>query len=129
MLDYTEKRKVRNVLYSKPAIVVIAFLTLLAARGAWGMYGTFKEADMKRDKAEAELAALLKREEELRRDIERLSSVRGIEAEIRERYMVAKEGEKVMMIVGEEEVRENASPVPPEKSWWRKFLAAAGLEE
>ena len=54
--------------------------------------------DIRRDKAAADLASLTAREKELREDIARLSSAEGVEAEIRDRFMVAKQGEKVMII-------------------------------
>ncbi len=127
MLEYTEKRRLRSVLYALPTIVVLFLLTALVGHAAWGMYGSYREASVRRDKAQAELRVLQARAADLERDIARLSSDRGIEAEIRERYMVAKEGEKVMIITDEEGGDDRTAP-PEERSFWQRLLAAVGLE-
>jgi len=98
MLDIRERTRLRRLLYAKPTIILLAFLVALLSHGAWGVYQKSKEAMAKQEKAEKELAGLLAREQELKGDIARLSSEEGVEEEIRERFMVAKEGEKVMII-------------------------------
>ena len=97
-LDFRERTKLRRFLYSKPTILLVFILSLLSLHGAWGMYQKSKDAIANRDKAVAETAALMAREKELHADINRLSSSRGQEEEIRNRFMVAKEGEKVIIV-------------------------------
>jgi cell division protein FtsB len=102
MLDFRERSKMRRIVYAKPTILVLALLTLITARSAFGMYQKSKEAIAKRDKATAELQALKSRQEELDQDIARLGSERGQEEEIRDRFMVAKEGENVIIVADPE---------------------------
>jgi cell division protein FtsB len=78
--------------------MIAALLVVLVLNAVWGMYQKSEEALARRDKATADLKTLMVREEELRQDITRLSNSDGIEAEIRDRFMVAKAGEKVMII-------------------------------
>jgi cell division protein FtsB len=102
MLDFRERSKMRRIVYAKPTILVLALLTLITARSAFGMYQKSKEAIAKRDKATAELQALKSRQEELDQDIARLGSERGQEEEILDRFMVAKEGENVIIVADPE---------------------------
>lgn len=98
MLDIRERTRLRRVLYAKPTIIALALVVVLLFRGVWGVYQKSAEAVAKRDKATTELTDLAAREKELREGIARLSTGEGVEAEIRDRFMVAKEGEKVMII-------------------------------
>lgn len=88
----------RRTLYAKPTIFVLAVVLFFAVHAAWGMYEKSREASQKRDKATAELVELKQREKSLTEDVARLSTDRGVEDEIRNRFMVAKDGEKVMII-------------------------------
>lgn len=126
-LDYIEKRRLRRVLYAKPMILLLVIVAGFAVRGAWGMYEKYADAAEKRDKAVDELAKLEIRERELESDIARLSSEDGIEAEIRERYMVAKEGEKVIVIMEPPKEGEEIIVASEEPSWWDRTIAAVGL--
>ncbi len=101
-LDFRERSQVRRALYSIPMMGVILILLVIAVQGAWGMYEKHLDARGKESQVREELAALNAREAELRTDIEQLSSERGIEAEIRERFMVAKEGEQVIVLTDEQ---------------------------
>ena len=62
------------------------------------MYQKSKEAIANRDKAVAVEQELFLREKGLHTDISKLSSERGQEEEIRSRFMVAKDGEKVIIV-------------------------------
>ena len=90
-------------MYAKPTILLVFLLSLISLNGAWGMYQKSKEATQNRDKALAETAALSAHEAALHADITRLSSPRGQEEAIRNRFMVAKEGEKVIIISKQDE--------------------------
>jgi uncharacterized protein YkuJ len=92
------------------------------------MYSKSTEALEKRDKATRALQALEAREAELRSDILRLSNPRGQEGEIRDRFMVAKDGEKVIIVANSEEKKAHTvtvDEVAKEKTFIDKLRAAA----
>lgn len=80
-------------------VMALAAVAFFAARATWDMYGKFAAAAAARADAEAELAELQGREARIREEVESLSSERGVEAAIRERYGVAKPGEGQIAIV------------------------------
>lgn len=59
--------------------------------------------EVRRVTVEAEATALQARKDALEAEVQYLSDERGIEAEMRRQFDVAKEGEKVVVIVEEEE--------------------------
>lgn len=129
ILDFRERFRLRKVLYAKPTIIIMAFFTVLLLRAAWGMHEKSLDAIKNRDTALEELQSLQNRKAELEGDIAHLSSDEGIEAEIRDRFMVAKEGEKVMIVVApkEEEVHTVTVPADDNSSFWDKMMSAVSL--
>ena len=97
-LDFRERTRIRRFVYAKPTILVMFALSVVSLHGAWGMYQKSKEAVSNRDRAVLEANVLMAHEKELHGDISKLSSDRGQEEEIRNRFMVAKDGEKVIIV-------------------------------
>ncbi|OGZ10500.1 MAG: hypothetical protein A3D65_04130 [Candidatus Lloydbacteria bacterium RIFCSPHIGHO2_02_FULL_50_13] len=128
LLDFRERSKLRRLLYAKPTIIALAVLVALLLNSSWGAYQKSRGALSKEEKAERELAALVAREKELNEDIARLKTEAGVEAEIRERFMVAKEGEKVMIITDPDAAKVHTVTVADNSpSVWEKMMGAVGI--
>jgi cell division protein FtsB len=126
--DYRARARFRRFLFSKTVAVLLAGLFILFAQAAWGMHQKSVEANNRMVEAQEELAALQRRGAELRADIERLSNERGIEEEIRTRFMMAKDGEEVLVIRGEHRGKNGESVfVPDERGYVERLLGAVGL--
>lgn len=118
----------RRAMYAKPTIIVLAVVFVMIANGAWGMYEKSREATDKTDAVAQRVAELESREEELTRDILDLSTERGIEGEIRDRFMVAKEGESVIIVADPTVEKVHTVTVPDETPGvTQKVLSAVGL--
>lgn len=128
-LDFKERTRIRRALYAKPTILAILALTFISLSGAWNMYQKSRVAKANDEKATAELAALQVREAGLRSDIDRLSTTRGQEEEIRDRFMVAKDGEKVIIITQPKDDMTHTVTVPEDdkKNFLDSLKAAVGL--
>ena len=128
MLDFKERSRIRKIIYGKPMIIVIAILFVFIANGAWGMYQKSIEAREKRDNAEERLTKLRIREIELSKDILNLSTDRGVEGEIRDRFMVAKEGESVMIVTDPEAQKIHTVTVTGDNpSTMERMIGAIGI--
>lgn len=91
------------------------------------MYTKSTEAKAKRDKATTELQELQKYEAQLNQDISTLSTERGQEGEIRDRYMVAREGEKVIVVTDPDKKEVHTVTVSEEpQTRMEQFKAAIG---
>ncbi len=104
MLEYQRKQQVRNILYSKASIVVLAILLAMFAKGAWGFYGKMEASAEARDNASRELNNLTERKDNVNKEIMRLRTKEGMETEIRGKFNVAMPGEEVIILVKGEEV-------------------------
>ena len=106
---------------SKIAPVVLIILTAIIANAAMNMYGRFREANIRADRAQEEIVSLEERKNELRADLERLGTPRGTEEELRKRFNVAGEGEGVIVIVDPRTQTANNDSMR-EESIWQKIL-------
>lgn len=97
----TEGAEVVRVLVGTLGVMVLCVVAFGASRAAWDMYGKFASAAAARAGAEAQLEELQAREAKVKADVEAFASERGVEAQLRERYGVARPGEGQIDIVRE----------------------------
>lgn len=100
MLSKPKNKK--NIFYTIPTLVLFFVLIFFVGKAALNTYGKMRESSIRRSQAEAELAELENRYEELNKKVEYLGTEKGIEEEIRTKFNVAREGEKVFVIVGDD---------------------------
>ena len=84
------------------------------------MYEKERDTRLKRIEQREILNELEGRESSLREEIERLSTERGIEEEVRSKFEVGKDGEEIIIIVDNPE-GENAEKKETEKTFWQKM--------
>lgn len=99
MATFQQRKDPLRLMWRRILAVVLLVLIAIALRGVWGVYKKAQDSRELKVEAEATLSDLKSREKELRADIANLKSDRGVEAELRERYDLAKEGESVVVIV------------------------------
>lgn len=126
-LGVRRKYRIRRFLGSGVSFVVVLLLLIVFVQAAVGMYAKAREAKEKRDLSISELKRLQARETDLQTEISRLSSERGVEEELRGRYFVAKEGERVAVVNITSSESESTSGNPEKKGFWKKFLSAVGF--
>lgn len=79
--------------------VLLLVVTVFAVRAAWGMYGKFIQARNAKLATDIQLSDMQGQYEQVGASVEALSSSRGVEAQIRQRYGVVKPGEGEIRIV------------------------------
>jgi cell division protein FtsB len=102
MLEFQEKRKIKNLLYSRFTLVILIILIVLLLNAVWGVY---KKQNLTKDnltKTAATFEGLQVREKMLSVEIERLKTESGTEAVIREKYGLVKPGEEVIVVVNKD---------------------------
>ncbi len=99
--------------------LVLFGLTALAVHSAWGMYTKLAEAAQGRESAEAQLATLAEQEAQVRASVGDISSPRGVEAQMRERFGAARPGEGVIQIV--RDAPSTTASVSADAPWWQRL--------
>lgn len=125
MFDFHQKRKLRGIINSHFTQGVILTLALLVGWSAYVRYDIAMEMLERRELAEQQATALEAHKNELEERVEYLSSDRGIEAEMRRQFDVALPGEKVVVIVEEEDETLDIQPLSgsstKKESKWYQF--------
>src|SRR5437016_145935 len=113
MEDYRRRRNSRQdvlrALLGFGGVLLLALVAFFAMRGAWGMYGKFAAASQADADAKQELENLKNQYAQVGASAEALTSERGVEAGVRERYGVAKPGEGQIDIIRREATSTGAS--------------------
>lgn len=101
-------------------VVVLTVVVLILGKEVWDVYKRERLARESLELARVQQEDLNRREEFLSSEIELLNDTEGVEGELRQRFGIAKPGEKVIVLVDEEAT--TTSP-PPELSFWKKILS------
>ncbi len=123
MFDFQQKRKLKAWAESRVVWGVLLFLTALVAYSTYDRYLIARDMAKRRAVVEQEKAKLEQRKTELEDEVKYLSNERGIEAEVRRQFDVAREGEQVVIIIKEEATttEELATTTKETKRPWYRF--------
>jgi len=123
MFDFHQKRKMKTVFSSRFTQTVLIILSFFVIMSAGNRYMIAREMAERRSAAETEIQALQDRRENLEAEVQYLSNERGVEAEMRRQFDIAREGEQVVIIIededdaSEDETTEAISI--PSRAWYR----------
>lgn len=99
MANWKDKRDPVRLLGRRFGIVGLIVAVVIAAGAVWNVYQKERESRERRVEVENQLHDLKAREARLTADIASLQSERGLEEVLRDQYEVAKEGERLLIIV------------------------------
>ncbi len=116
--DVHEKQRMRRWLYSKTTFAVLIVCIFVAGMNAWDMYQKARLTKTQLAQTEEAYAKLQEREAFLSEETKQLETEAGVEAKLRERFGVAKEGEEVIVILDDTESEESAETL----SWWQRVV-------
>ncbi len=122
MRELQAKQRTKNLFYSLPALVFLLVLTVMFAKGTYGVMKKRAESQMHVETLKARLVELEDRKQELNKNIDRLSTPEGVDKEIKEKFSVSKEGEEVAIIVDTRNA--SATTTGEEEGWLGKFFDA-----
>jgi cell division protein FtsB len=126
MQDYRRRRASRQDVtragFGALGVLALAFVAFFAARGAWGMYTKFAAASEADAASQTELATLKAQVSQVGASAAALSSDRGVEAGVRERYGVARPGEGQIDIIRREAT--SSAPMADEPNIFVKIFRA-----
>jgi cell division protein FtsB len=81
----------------------------------WGIYNKNKQSNIRATQAKADLEKLTERKESLETNLANIKSTNGIEAELRDKFDVGKDGERLLVIIDKEIITQETQA---DVSWW-----------
>lgn len=125
MQDFQKRRGFKQQLMRMAigllGLAALGVVAYMATQGAWRMYGKFSQAAAARQAGDSRLAELTHEYERVAEGVGELGSARGVEAEVRERYGLARPGEGQIVVVRPES--EDGIDAAPEGLWGRLWGA------
>ncbi|MFZ2205754.1 MAG: septum formation initiator family protein [Minisyncoccia bacterium] len=110
MKNFQEKRRIRVILESRPALVVLFIVTIVFAWSMVGFIGKAEDASRNKKIAEDKIIELQKSKERFSSDIQRLQTDQGKEEAIREKFGLVKEGEELIVVVDDKNPSDTGLP-------------------
>lgn len=122
-MSYSLTNRKKSWFYSPVIAVILIVFVIIAGLSVVRAFAKEREAAKLRNQYQSQWNALNQRETELTTQIQNLSTDRGIEAEIRERYRVSKPGEALVVVVNN---GENV-PIAKKLTFWDKIRMFIGI--
>jgi cell division protein FtsB len=99
MKEFSQKTKYRQLVYSIPVLLILLLILFFIAKGSFGIYQKYTLSKNELNNSKSDLSALEEKKNHIYQKVEKLNTETGIEKEIRSKFNVAKEGEKLVVIV------------------------------
>jgi cell division protein FtsB len=122
MRELQEKQRTKERLYSMPVLVILGIVVIFLLRGTYQVLQKDVTSANSVKEMEAKVAQLTDRQEQLKRNIDKLSTDDGIDAEIKDKFSVSKPGEHVAIIVDEKAAA--STSVPEETNIFKRMWHA-----
>ena len=112
------KKKRYSFWHSPIALTAFFCIVVLFAYNMIGLIGKERETDKNKVGEQNKLDELNKRKETLSGDIKKLNTQEGVEESLRDKFQVVKPGEKMVVIVDEENNEATENTVKMDHSFW-----------
>lgn len=112
MPTFGKKKSHMDWLYTRPMLAILSILILLVGYAVFSRLMIERDMYARRLAAEQELQEATERQVALTEKVEHLEGERGIEEEIRKHFDVAREGETVVILTGDEAVSTTSTRTP-----------------
>ena len=126
MARFEKRKKVQSALYNPITVGVIVVATILLGLSAFSVFQKRQEAYQNAMTAEHQLEVLNAQKATVQNELNTLNTPQGVEAAIRNEYQAAKDGEGLVVIVGNKDAPKDDTAFdttpPPPQSWWQKVL-------
>jgi cell division protein FtsB len=113
------KSKKKYSFWHSPLVLLVFFCILVLF--AYNMIGLIrKERETTKNKVSElnKIDDLRKREADLNKDINKLNTTQGVEESVRDKFQVVKPGEKMVIIVDEQEKKPSTDDTTKDHSFW-----------
>jgi cell division protein FtsB len=120
MRNFQQKRIWRDVLESKPVLIILGIGILIFAWSILGFWGRMEDTARNKKIAEDKITALQEQKDKLTSQINDLNTDEGKEKVFRENYGLAKDGEEEIVV--EDDQTAPLAPVPDASSGFFGFF-------
>lgn len=103
MKKFQEKKKWKDIVQSKPVLILFGIVLITFAYSVFGLMNRMQESRKNRIVEENKIQEFEQRKNKLSTDIANLKTEKGVEENIREKFGLVKEGEGMIVVVDEKD--------------------------
>jgi len=120
-----QRTRWRQWLFSLPTAAILVVLIVLVGQASWNMYQTHQRTSERLQRLQTEKKELIARRNAAQKAAAQVTTNRGVREEIREKFSVAKPGERVIVLNENQSNTATTSDNQKPKSWWQQLKATA----
>ena len=98
MRDFKKRKLVRSIVYSPLTASILLLAVFFALHAVWNIFTTYRYTKQNYEIVREEYTELTERKENIEKRVGQLSTEKGVETEIRNKFGFVKKGEKVVII-------------------------------
>lgn len=117
-------KSLKKALFSVPMILVLAVITAVVGVAAFNMHRTYEDTRQTVKRLQEERQQLADRKQAARSAAARIATRRGLKEEIREKFSVAKPGERVIVLTEGRRRQATSADKTADTSWWGKAVGS-----
>ncbi len=102
MVEFNKKKTYRKYIYSPISLILLFIIAIIFIKAFIGVAQKERISSEYLERERSELVRLKNRQESLTKSVEYLKTDKGVEAELRSKFRMVKEGESVAVIVDDE---------------------------
>ncbi len=122
MRELEHRQRLKRRLYSLPALVLLLIITVALVRGTYFLVLKERETAQEAEALALRAKSLAEREQTLLKETSKLGTESGVEEEIKSKFNVAREGERVAVIVDRPQLE--SATTTEDLPWWKRFWNA-----
>jgi hypothetical protein len=119
MREFQNKSHFHKLAYSRYTLFFLFIVIIVLINAVWGAYDKYQKSALANERSKQSLDSLKDREKYLNQSIVALSTQEGKEREIREKFGLVKEDEKMVVFVGDTQA---TTGVKTSNGGWWKWL-------
>ena len=117
MRKFQQKREWRDILQSKPVLILLGFIIIAFTWNVYGLLTRMQETVKNRKIEEDKITGLRERKDKLTADINNLKTENGVEENIRDKFGLVKDGEGMVVVVDDKD-QANAVKAAQSSGFW-----------
>ena len=122
------KKTYKKIIYSPFTLFLIFVVLLILLRALWGVYKKEQTSEQYLEQEQQQLTSITSRQKELAQSVDYLKTDAGVEAEIRSKFRVVRDGESIAVLIDNDaSTTPKTATTTVQKSWWRSFWDSVGL--
>ena len=122
MREFQKKKRIKRILYSPIILLILAIVFVLLFRGLLSVYKKERLSAQNLEKDKIELQKIADRQSSLAASLDYLKTDQGVESEIRTKFRAVKEGEKVSVIVDDQNPTATTVATTTKRGFWYKIF-------